>query len=251
MLSTLSFASSKRLIFLIIATALFSCKTDPPHVVTTNDVKAVKPHKTLEAPSTSKETAKTNTEKNTITTTLSTTLSDTKESSKSIVKEEPKKTKPKAPSDKVGKAVVKSEPAPKPKKAFKTVVKKPNIKFEQIRYDFGAITQGDTVDYKFKFSNEGKAPLVITNAKATCGCTQPSFPFMPIEPGETGYIGVRYVSVGKEGAQKPLITVTTNASKEPIALMLNGMVNLPEKAKEEEKVAMVVDSVAQKKDTLK
>lgn len=79
------------------------------------------------------------------------------------------------------------------------------------------------------FSNEGNAPLVITNAKATCGCTQPSFPFVPIEAGETGFIGVRYVSVGKEGVQKPLITVTTNASKEPVTLMFNGTVKVPEK----------------------
>ncbi len=103
----------------------------------------------------------------------------------------------------------------------------PKIVFDKIRHDFGEITQGDTVDYNFVFRNDGYAPLVINSCKVTCGCTQPSYPFIPIEKGEEGYIGVRYVSVGKEGMQKPLITVFTNASKEPITLMMSGKVTLP------------------------
>lgn len=108
----------------------------------------------------------------------------------------------------------------------------PKIKFEKIRHDFGTITQGDTVDYKFKFINEGKAPLVIKRVQATCGCTQPSYPFMPIEAGEEGFIGVRYVSVGKEGSQKPLISVFSNSSEEPQALMLAGVVEVLTKEKD-------------------
>lgn len=106
---------------------------------------------------------------------------------------------------------------------------KPKIKFDLIRYDFGTIMQGDTVDYKFKFTNTGKAPLVIENADVTCGCTQPSYPFIPIEAGEEGYIGVRYISVGKLGNQKPLITIKTNASKQPVTLMMAGIVDAPAK----------------------
>ncbi len=119
---------------------------------------------------------------------------------------------------------------PKPKK--KRPRPRPAIKFELDRYDFGEINQGDTVDVDFKFANVGKGPLVINTVKVTCGCTQPSYPFVPIDPGEEGTIGIKYVSVGKEGAQKPLVTVYTNASKEPITLMLSGIVNVPEKDEE-------------------
>ncbi len=123
--------------------------------------------------------------------------------------------------------------APKPQKrkrpAKATLKSKvPAIDFKLIRYDFGTIVQGDTVDYKFKFTNSGQAPLEIDSTKVTCGCTQPSYPFMPVEVGEEGYIGVRYVSIGKEGEQEPLISVYTNASKEPTALMMSGIVLTPE-----------------------
>ena len=129
-----------------------------------------------------------------------------------------------------------TKPATKPKSKSRA---KPDIKFEKIRLEFDTIEQGAVKDFKFNFKNEGKAPLVIENAKATCGCTQPSYPFIPIEPGESGFIGVRYNSVGKEGSQKPLITITTNASQEPITLMLSGFVTKPEeeeKSTEETKV---------------
>ncbi len=243
--SILLFANSKRLILCCIIGSLIGCKADPnsaptlketvkspKEIIQTSTTKVISPSSTVENPAIS--------------------VADTKEVSKPNEMKEA--IKPKVKADEAGAdkdEVAASKPVKAPKKSTPKIVRKPNIKFEQIRYDFGEITQGDTVDYKFKFSNEGKSPLVIKNAKATCGCTQPSYPFMPIEPGETGFIGVKYVSVGKEGAQKPLITVTTNASKEPIALMLNGMVNLPEKAKDKKKVAMAVDSIAQKKDTVK
>lgn len=116
-------------------------------------------------------------------------------------------------------------------------IKKPQIEFAVIRHDFGTIIQGDTVDYNFEFVNNGKGPLVIESAKATCGCTQPSYPFIPIESGEKGYIGVKYISVGKEGTQKPLITVTSNASKEPITLLLTGKVDVPTKDKDLDKAS--------------
>jgi len=122
-----------------------------------------------------------------------------------------------------------------------TTKAQPAIEFEKIRHDFGEIIQGDTVDFKFTFANTGQAPLVINSAKATCGCTQPSFPFVPIDAGEEGYIGVRYISVGKEGMQKPTITVYTNVSKEPITLMMTGRVELDNK--EEKRDSSALDTI--------
>ena len=67
------------------------------------------------------------------------------------------------------------KPKPKP-------IAKPNLKFDLIRHNFDTIQAGDIIDYKFEFTNTGNAPLVINSARATCGCTQPSYPFVPIEP---------------------------------------------------------------------
>ncbi len=104
---------------------------------------------------------------------------------------------------------------------------KAQINFEQSRYNFGTIKQGDKINYAFKFTNTGKKDLVIDNATATCGCTQPGFPFLPIPPGKTGEITVTYNSTGKLGPQKPTITVTSNAGTKK--LQLDGMVLPKEK----------------------
>ncbi len=136
---------------------------------------------------------------------------------------------------------IKSSEQRKPTKKSSSKIKKktlkpkskPQIEFDVIRHDFGTIVQGDTVLFNFNFVNKGKAPLEIESAKATCGCTQPSFPFIPIEPGEEGYIGVMYISVGKEGHQEPTITVHSNVSKEPITLLMTGIVEVPEKEENE------------------
>lgn len=126
---------------------------------------------------------------------------------------------------------------PKSKEKAKKTTSNPKgkaaIKFESELYDFGEIISGDEFDYKFYFTNNGKTPLTIHGASATCGCTVPSYPFIPIAPGEKGYIGVHYNSVGKDGFQKATITVSSNARNEPVKkLYLKGNVLLRESVKE-------------------
>ncbi len=131
---------------------------------------------------------------------------------------------------------------PKPSTAStakKAVPKKPTkkktypaIEFKEMQMAFDTITEGDVFDHKFVFTNTGNAPLEIKSAKATCGCTQPSFPFIPIEPNEQGHISVRYNSVGKDGHQKPEVSVLTNINNKEIILYLEGFV--VQKEKEEE-----------------
>ncbi|MEJ7611225.1 MAG: DUF1573 domain-containing protein [Ferruginibacter sp.] len=54
-------------------------------------------------------------------------------------------------------------------------------------YDFGKITDGEVIEFNYRFKNTGKTPLIITNASASCGCTVPEKPEQPIQPGETGF----------------------------------------------------------------
>ncbi|MDQ7947292.1 MAG: DUF1573 domain-containing protein [Pedobacter sp.] len=100
----------------------------------------------------------------------------------------------------------------------------PKIKFEQPIYDFGVIKEGEKVQNSFKFKNEGKTPLIITNATATCGCTVPEYPTTPIKPGESGEIKVIFDSTGKDGMQDKQVTVTSNANPEAEKLHLVGEV---------------------------
>ena len=74
---------------------------------------------------------------------------------------------------------------------------KTTIKFNEMSYDFGTITDGDKVRHTFKFTNTGNEPLLISNCKASCGCTVPKCPKDPIAPGDGGEITVEYNSKGK------------------------------------------------------
>jgi Protein of unknown function (DUF1573) len=88
----------------------------------------------------------------------------------------------------------------------------PMMKFEKETHDFGKIKAGDKVTYEFKFTNTGKSPLIISDARASCGCTTPVWPHTPVKPGETAGIQVTFNSVGKRGLQDKMITITANTN---------------------------------------
>lgn len=130
--------------------------------------------------------------------------------------------------------VEEEKPVPVEKKAEvvkpKVPAKKPaRIQFDSKEYQYGTIHQGDKFKHEFVFTNTGKSDLIIKDVTATCGCTQPSFPFIPIKPGKTGKIKVSYNSTGKLGAQRPAITVVSNGYPRRQVLHLNGVVLGPRK----------------------
>lgn len=89
----------------------------------------------------------------------------------------------------------------------------PVMTFAETKFDFGDITEGDVVNTVFKFKNTGKSPLIITNARASCGCTIPAYPREPIAVGAEAEIKVEFNSRGKHGKQNKRITMTTNTEK--------------------------------------
>ena len=91
-------------------------------------------------------------------------------------------------------------------------------------YNFGKTNDGDMVEYKFRFKNTGTKPLIVTNASASCGCTVPQKPEMPIMPGDTGFIKVVFDSKGRVGSAHKTITVTSNAFPPFPELLLTGEV---------------------------
>ncbi len=86
------------------------------------------------------------------------------------------------------------------------------IAFAESSHDFGTINQ-DTENKKiFKFTNAGSEPLIIENAKGSCGCTVPKYPKEPIAPGGTGEIEVVYKPGKQKNKQTKNITITANTS---------------------------------------
>ena len=78
-------------------------------------------------------------------------------------------------------------------------------------YNFGKVTDGEKVEYSFKFRNTGQNPLIISSATASCGCTVPEKPDAPISPGQIGYLKVVFDSKGRVGDVHKDITVRSNA----------------------------------------
>jgi hypothetical protein len=86
----------------------------------------------------------------------------------------------------------------------------PVFVFNEEKHDFGSIESGSSPKTAFTFTNTGKSPLIITNAKGSCGCTVPVWPKEPIAPGATGEIQVQFNSGTKKGNQTKTVTLTAN-----------------------------------------
>jgi Protein of unknown function (DUF1573) len=99
----------------------------------------------------------------------------------------------------------------------------PNMTFKVTTIDYGTIEKGSEPLRKFEFTNTGTEPLIIKNAKGSCGCTVPTYPKEPIMPGETNVIEVRY-DTNRIGAINKTVTLTTNEAVDTKTLTIKGEV---------------------------
>ncbi|NNF35433.1 MAG: DUF1573 domain-containing protein [Saprospiraceae bacterium] len=103
------------------------------------------------------------------------------------------------------------------------VVDGPQMKFETFIVDYGTIEQNSEPLRTIEFTNAGNEPLVIKNARGSCGCTVPTFPKEPIMPGEKSKIEIRYAT-NRLGKFSKKVTLTTNAPGAPVVLTVKGNV---------------------------
>lgn len=108
----------------------------------------------------------------------------------------------------------------------------PKIHFASIVHDYGTIQKDGNGNCEFTFTNTGNEPLVLSNVKASCGCTTPSWTQKPVLPGQQGTIKVRY-NTNHVGGFTKSITVTSNAVNNPrLQLKIKGEVVKPEENQE-------------------
>ncbi|WP_460972196.1 DUF1573 domain-containing protein [Spirosoma migulaei] len=77
-------------------------------------------------------------------------------------------------------------------------------------HDFGRIPQSKPVTAEFSFTNKGELPLVINQAKGSCGCTGVEYPKAPVMPGQSGVIKATF-NAAALGAFNKSVTVESNA----------------------------------------
>ncbi len=109
-----------------------------------------------------------------------------------------------------------------------------SVEYTDMVHDFGEIVEGEHVKYAFRFKNTGGEPLIISDAKGSCGCTVPDWPREPIAPGSSGEIKIEFDSKGKgsDDGQKQTkkVTVTANTNPPQTYLTITGVVKKDPKA---------------------
>ena len=105
----------------------------------------------------------------------------------------------------------------------------PVITFEESQFDFGTIDQGAAQEHIFKFKNTGEAPLMIVNAKSSCGCTIPEYTKEPVAPGAKGELLVKFNGSGQNQVSKT-VTLTTNTKEGTETLTIKAFVTPKEGA---------------------
>ena len=92
-------------------------------------------------------------------------------------------------------------------------------------HDFGDIKEANgAVSHVFTIKNTGDAPLVISRATASCGCTQPDYTKDPIAPGKTGEIKVTYDPTGRPAPFNKNVSVFSNGKNGSAILWIKGNV---------------------------
>lgn len=80
--------------------------------------------------------------------------------------------------------------------------------------DLGKIKEGSVVEISWKFKNTGDKPLIIADARGTCGCTIADKPKEPIAPGQQGVIKARFNSQGQGPEAHKTVSVDANTKGE-------------------------------------
>lgn len=109
------------------------------------------------------------------------------------------------------------------------------LSFNETKYQFGTVTQGEKVEHNFPFTNSSQNTIIITNVRTTCGCTVPEWPREPIASGEEANINAVFNTRGKRGYQRKVITINYTVKggaegdqQKTTTVALEGNVKMPE-----------------------
>lgn len=100
----------------------------------------------------------------------------------------------------------------------------PEMTFTETEFDFGTVEEGTVVEHEYKFTNTGSAPLIVVNAKGSCGCTVPTWSKEPIAPGAEGTMLVKFNTNGKPNAQTKTVTIKANTESGTESIRIKGFV---------------------------
>jgi hypothetical protein len=106
--------------------------------------------------------------------------------------------------------------------------KQSEVKWDKENHDFGEIEKGKPVSYEFTFTNTTKQTILLTNVKASCGCTATNYTKTPIKPGEKGSVTATYNAAAPGNFHKTVTVTTNEEGAAPKVLIIKGKVQKPE-----------------------
>ncbi len=77
-------------------------------------------------------------------------------------------------------------------------------------FDFGEISQGESLEHLFKISNAGDGDLIISRVRTSCGCTAALLSASRIPPNETGEVRTTFNSGRFLGPVEKIIYLYSN-----------------------------------------
>jgi hypothetical protein len=85
----------------------------------------------------------------------------------------------------------------------------PQIEWLETSHNFGAIREADgPVGCVLLYVNRGTTAVSVVEARASCGCTTPTYARTPVEPGDTGSVAVTYDPEGRPGRFDKKVTLS-------------------------------------------
>ncbi len=106
----------------------------------------------------------------------------------------------------------------------------PQIDLPDPNFDFGEIEEGQLIEKEFKFTNTGKADLIIRKIKPSCGCTTVEPADKIIQPSKTSSFKASVRTNGFSGKIAKSVTIITNDPINPtVVVRITGTVNSPKK----------------------
>ncbi len=106
-----------------------------------------------------------------------------------------------------------------------TLLAQPKALFLKYDHDFGQISEVDgVVETEYRVKNIGDQPLLITEVKPSCGCTQPEWSKDTIPPGSEGYIKAIFDPANLGGPFEKVVYARTNGIPSSMTLTFRGSI---------------------------
>ena len=99
------------------------------------------------------------------------------------------------------------------------------ITFDKTTWDYGTVKTGAEGHRMFTVKNTGDKPLIISNVKASCGCTTPEWSQEPIMPGKSAQIKVGYNTAINGDFQKMIEVFSNDPANSRSVIYIKGKVD--------------------------